>query len=88
MSHIYEADKVTWRNARKRTQLHALACVLTHGSCRGWEVVFKSLEDLNDKVLYRDLDPFLYVDDNDEVRFGCRLRFRGLKGRKDDESQL
>lgn len=77
LSHIYEAGKVSWRNVRERTQLHALTCLLAYGSCRGGEMMFKSLDDLSDKVLYRDLDAFLYVDDADEVRLSVACASAG-----------
>lgn len=48
----------------------------------------KTLEALDDKVLYKDLNPFLYLDDAEQIRFGCVIRFRGRKGQKSDESKL
>lgn len=70
------------------TQLHALSFIITYGSCRGAESTVKTLDDQEDKVLYGDLDPLLYVSDDEEIRFGCTVRFRELKGPKEDDSEL
>lgn len=51
-------------------------------------MTMKLFEEMDDKVLYRDLRPFLYLNDDEEVKFGCMIKFRGLKGKKQDDSQL
>ncbi|OCF58666.1 hypothetical protein L486_03156 [Kwoniella mangroviensis CBS 10435] len=72
-----------WPSARMRTQWHFLLCTIAYGVLRPGEVIESSCY-LNTKqaLRYKDVNAFLYIDKNDQIKFGAVLRFNFLKGKR------
>ncbi|KAJ3167627.1 hypothetical protein HDU88_002073 [Geranomyces variabilis] len=84
---IYD-PRMNWRSAREREQTRFVILAIVYAALRPSEILTTvDYEHENNTFVWMDVEFVISIVDG-QKRVGCRLRFRKLKGKRDDESKL